>query len=126
MKGKGIKLKDDSWKKKYKEPTGPEKFNLPELPDGWVWTSTGQLCDCIVPNRDKPKTFSGNIPWITLPDFDDTSIKIYQSKSGMGLSKEETIKYNARIIPKSSIVMSCVGRFGIGRCQGSCRLFFDC
>jgi type I restriction enzyme S subunit len=113
MKAKGIKPKDDSWKKKYKEPAGPDTANLPELPEGWVWTSTGELCDCIVPNRDKPKTFSGDIPWITLPDFEDNAINIYRSKSETGLSKEETSKYNARLIPKGSVVMSCVGRFGI-------------
>ena len=113
MKAKGTKPKDDSWKKKYKKPAGPDTANLPELPKGWIWTSTGELCDCIVPNRDKPKTFSGVIPWITLPDFNDNSINIYRSKSEMGLSKEETSKFNARIIPKGSVVMSCVGRFGI-------------
>ncbi|MDA8431276.1 MAG: restriction endonuclease subunit S [Geobacteraceae bacterium] len=39
MKAKGIKPKDDSWKKKYKEPAGPDTANLPELPDGWVWAT---------------------------------------------------------------------------------------
>jgi len=43
MKGKGIKPKDDSWKKKYKEPAGPDTANLPELPEGWVWAKSDQL-----------------------------------------------------------------------------------
>jgi type I restriction enzyme, S subunit len=43
MMAKGIKPKDDSWKKKYKEPTGPDTANLPELPEGWVWASVAQL-----------------------------------------------------------------------------------
>lgn len=43
MKAKGIKPKDDSWKKKYKEPAGPDTANLPELPEGWVWASPVQL-----------------------------------------------------------------------------------
>ena len=46
MKAKGIKPKDDSWKKKYKEPVGPDTANLPELPElpeGWVWTRLGSL-----------------------------------------------------------------------------------
>ncbi len=37
MKAKRIKPKDDSWKKKYKEPAGPDMANLPDLPEGWVW-----------------------------------------------------------------------------------------
>jgi len=43
MKAKGIKPKDDSWKKKYKEPAGPDTANLPELPEGWVWATPVQL-----------------------------------------------------------------------------------
>jgi type I restriction enzyme S subunit len=37
MMAKGKKPKDDSWKKKYKEPAWPDMANLPELPEGWVW-----------------------------------------------------------------------------------------
>ncbi|MBC8017108.1 MAG: restriction endonuclease subunit S [Verrucomicrobia bacterium] len=39
MKAKGTKPKDDSWKKKYKEPAGPDTASLPELPEGWVWAT---------------------------------------------------------------------------------------
>jgi type I restriction enzyme S subunit len=99
--------------KKYKEPALPDTSNLYELPKGWVWTTVGQLCKCVVPNRDKPKSFSGNIPWITMPDFADFSIDIYKAKSGMGLTEDEVRVYRARLIPKGSVVMSCVGRFGI-------------
>jgi type I restriction enzyme S subunit len=43
MKAKGVKPKDDSWKKKYKEPAVPDTANLSELPDGWVWARLGSL-----------------------------------------------------------------------------------
>jgi hypothetical protein len=43
MKAKGIKPKDDSWKKKYKEPAGPDTANLPELPEGWAWAKSDQM-----------------------------------------------------------------------------------
>ena len=82
------------------------------IPESWVWITTGGLCDCIVPNRDKPKTFSGNIPWITLPDFGD-ALEIGENLSGLGLTWEETVRYRARVIPAGSVVMSCIGRFGI-------------
>lgn len=104
--------KNDKWKEKYKEPEPPDVSDLPELPEGWVWTTTGLLCDCIVPNRDKPKSFSGGIPWITLPDFND-QIYIVRSKSGLGLTPDEVTRYRAKVIPKGSVIMSCVGRFGI-------------
>lgn len=39
MMAKGTKPKDDSWKKKYKEPTAADTSNLPELPERWVWAT---------------------------------------------------------------------------------------
>ena len=105
-------------KGRYKEPGSLGAEGLPSLPHSWLWTTTGELCDCIVPNRDKPKSFSGDIPWITFPDFEESSIDLYRSKSGLGLSREEINRYKARLIPSGSVVMSCVGRFGIAAvCQ---------
>jgi type I restriction enzyme S subunit len=105
-------------KSKYKGNKAPDASDLPPLPDTWVWTTTGQLCDCIVPNRDKPKSFSGEIPWITLPDFEESSIDVSKARSGLGLTREEIERDRARLIPADSVVMSCVGRFGI---TGVCR-----
>ena len=31
------------WQKKYPEPVQPDTTDLPELPEGWVWASLGQL-----------------------------------------------------------------------------------
>lgn len=45
MKAKGIKPKDDLWKKKYKEPVGPDTSNLPGLPEGWVWVNFERLSE---------------------------------------------------------------------------------
>jgi type I restriction enzyme, S subunit len=105
-------------KGRYKEPGSLGAEGLPSLPHSWLWTTTGELCDCIVPNRDKPKSFSGDIPWITFPDFEESSIDLNRSKSGLGLSREEINRYKARLIPSGSVVMSCVGRFGIAAvCQ---------
>ena len=83
-----------------------------DLPHGWIGTRVGNTTYSIVPNRDKPKTFTGNIPWVTISDIDDKSLSLSLS-SGMGLSHEETQKYNARIMPKGSVLTGCVGRFGI-------------
>ncbi len=37
--------KDDSWKKKYKEPVPLDVANLPCVPEGWVWTTVEALGD---------------------------------------------------------------------------------
>ena len=78
-----------------------------------MWALAGQLCDCIVPNRDKPKSFSGSIPWITLPDFHEDRIEIGASRFGIGLTEDEAAEYRAKVLPRDTVVMSCVGRFGI-------------
>ncbi len=98
---------------KYTEPQAPDSSGLAELPEGWVWTTAGYICDCIVPNRDKPQSFTGDIPWITIPDFDSSNLHISKAKSGLGLTREEVEKYRARLIPVNSVIMTCVGRFGI-------------
>jgi len=37
------KWEENNPSKKYKEPFAPDTSNLPELPEGWVWASLGQL-----------------------------------------------------------------------------------
>jgi len=43
MKAKGILPANDKWKQKYQEPSQPNTHDLPELPEGWVWASVGQM-----------------------------------------------------------------------------------
>jgi type I restriction enzyme S subunit len=39
MRAKGKSPKNDRWKRKYKEPALPDTEGLPELPEGWCYTS---------------------------------------------------------------------------------------
>jgi type I restriction enzyme S subunit len=36
-----------NWQSKYPEPVKPDTSNLPELPEGWAWTSLDQLAELI-------------------------------------------------------------------------------
>lgn len=94
--------------------TAEELAELSELPTGWAWFKVGEICDSIVPNRDKPKSFSGDIPWITTPCLCSTSIRICYDKADGGLTREEAKQFGAKVIPVNSVVMTCVGSFGIG------------
>lgn len=47
MQAAGKPPKDDKWKTKYKEPTGPQTANLPKLQEGWVWASLDQIAHLI-------------------------------------------------------------------------------
>lgn len=89
------------------------KLRFPEFRDAeeWEGKTLGAICNCIVPGRDKPKSFTGNIPWITIPDIQ--GLKIYSSANKLGLSKDEIKECGAKIVPKNSVIMSCVGTFGL-------------
>ncbi|WP_051525743.1 restriction endonuclease subunit S [Butyrivibrio proteoclasticus] len=90
-----------------------EMFGDPVLnPFGWEEKTVIDECDCMVPGRDKPKSFTGNIPWITIEDLNVNSIT-YNSKSGLGLTQEEIDSVNRKAIPEGSVIMSCVGNLGI-------------
>ena len=47
QRAKGKEPKDDRWKQKYKEPAKPNTENLPELPEGWSWTTVDQVSQLI-------------------------------------------------------------------------------
>jgi type I restriction enzyme, S subunit len=89
------------------EPSGPDTDGLPELPDGWVWASVGQLGDVVTggtpPASDK-SAFDGLTPFFTPTDLN----------AGYGLnSSTRTISESAlarlRPIPANSVLVTCIG-----------------
>ena len=90
-----------------------ELFGDPVLnPLGWEEKTVIEECDCMVPGRDKPKSFTGDIPWITIDDLNVDGVT-YISKNGLGLTQEEIDAVNRKTIPAGSVIMSCVGNLGI-------------
>jgi type I restriction enzyme S subunit len=81
-------------------------------PKKWKACTVGEITDCIVPGRDKPKSFTGNIPWITTDDLHHLELT-FESPKGLGLNAAEIAEVRARIIPKESVIISCVGDLGI-------------
>jgi len=108
---KAEKLKSGK-KEKPLPPIKPEEIPF-EIPENWVWCKIGDVSTSIVPNRDKPKTFTGNIPWITQSNFSDFSFHLDYDLNGIGLNEEEVKEYNCRVMPKGSVIMSCVGQFDL-------------
>lgn len=72
----------------------------------------GEVSDCIVPGRNKPKSFSGDIPWITTAELVHLGWTT-GSESRFGLSDQEISEVGARIIPANSVIMTCVGDLGV-------------
>jgi len=77
----------------------------------WNVGSVIDYCDCIVPGRNKPKNFTGDIPWITTEDLIDKGITNFSNKS-LGLTVNEIDEVRAKIIPKGSVLLTCVGDLG--------------
>ena len=78
----------------------------------WNKSSIIEFANCIVPGRDKPKSFTGDLPWITTEDLVDMGFTT-SSKKALGLSEAEINEVSARVIPTNSILVTCVGDLGI-------------
>ena len=53
---------------KYKEPSTPDASDLPELPEGWVWSAIGQCFEVYVgatPRRAREDYWNGEVPWVS-------------------------------------------------------------
>ena len=109
-----IEALDELVKSKFIEMFGEPVVNT----KGWEIKSVIEVCDCMVPGRDKPKSFTGEIPWITIEDLNVNGIT-FKSKSSLGLTDKEINEVNRKKVPKGSVLMSCVGNLGICSVAGT-------
>ncbi|MEE1010145.1 MAG: restriction endonuclease subunit S [Agathobacter sp.] len=65
----------------------------------------------IVPMRDKPKEFGGNIPWTRIEDIEGKYLN--DSLSGQYVTEETINQMNLKIIPKDSLIVSSSATFGV-------------
>jgi type I restriction enzyme S subunit len=83
-----------------------------ELEEKYGLIEVGDVTDCIVPQRNKPKQFVGDIQWITTDDL-QLFKRISKSTKGLGLRREDIEEVKSKTFPKESVLMSCVGDLGI-------------
>ena len=97
--------------------------NVPKLRfkgynDEWKRVKLKDICiDFIVPMRDKPKKFNGNIPWCRIEDIEGNYFN--GTKSNQYVSQETIDKMNLKIIPTGSVICSCsasLGTYAINTC----------
>ena len=93
-------------------PAGYKQTEVGVIPDEWNSIQVQDVCDFIVPGRNKPLKFNGDIPWITTPDLTDCR-EVYFSRAGLKISKEEAKSVGSKIVPVGSVIMSCVGEIGV-------------
>lgn len=109
----------DSWKKKYKEPAGPDTANLPELPEGWRWVTLEQLTTQLMNGFGKRSQHDG-VPTIVLrlADLQNGEI-IYSDVRRINCTAEDIGKYG--LFPNDILVLrvngspDLVGRFVLVR-----------
>lgn len=81
------------------------------LPDGWEKQAIGNLCQSIVPGRNKPKLFDGHIPWVTTPEIQGRYIP---SKAQQNYVSNVAIKESgAKLVPAGSVIIAAVGDLGL-------------
>jgi type I restriction enzyme S subunit len=82
---------------------------LPELPQGWAWTTIGEIAQVITgttPSKKDPSNYGDYIPFVKPPQLNDcviTEAKDNLSEKGASL---------ARILPPDSVLVSCIGILG--------------
>jgi len=77
----------------------------------WPIRRVGDICESIVPGRNKPDSFGGDIPWITIADLAD--FYVTSSKAGLAVTSKIAKECGNKIIPRNAVLMSCVGQFGL-------------
>src|SRR3989339_31808 len=82
------------------------------IPDGWELRTLNYLCDdFIVPMRDKPKEFNGNVPWCKIEDFNGKYLSTSQNNQFVN---ENTIrKMNLKVNPVDTVLCSCSAVLGV-------------
>ena len=91
---------------------GYKQTELGVIPEEWETLKVGDVCDCIVPGRNKPRLFDGDIPWITTPDLENGK-PVSKSRLGLKISRVEAKLVGSKIVPPGSVLMSCAGELGI-------------
>ncbi len=81
------------------------------VPEGWSKTTTGASSRSYVPGRNKPKSFSGDIPWVTTPQIGGKYIPAEDHE--LFVSEEAVREAGGKIIPTGCVIFSCVGELGI-------------
>ncbi|WP_417439655.1 restriction endonuclease subunit S [Idiomarina abyssalis] len=81
------------------------------VPEGWERHLVGKICSSIVPGRNKPKCFDGDIPWVTTPEIDGRYLP--SSKQKNFIAEDEIKASGAKLVPAGSVVMAAVGELGL-------------
>ena len=82
-----------------------------DIPENWTWVRLKTLCNSfIVPQRDKPTKFDGDIPWCRIEDIEGKYLN--GSKSNQLVTKELADSMNMHLCPKGTVICACSASIG--------------
>jgi len=102
-----------------------------ELPDGWRWTTIGDVADTTsggTPSRKNPEYFQGTIPWVKSGELGDGFI----SKTEEKITDDALRNSSAKLFPSGTVLVALygatVGKVGILKIEAAsnqavCALF---
>ena len=97
------KFRDNDLQKRLKKIKEDSKNNLQEIPSTWRYVYLGQvLKSVIVPQRDKPKVFGGDIPWCRIEDLD--GFYLNESKTNQMVSEKTIKEMNLKVYPVGTVL----------------------
>lgn len=80
-------------------------------PDGVEYRTIKDVCnEVIVPMRDRPKRFDGNIPWCRIEDKEGQYFN--DSLSGLRVTKDVIKEMNLKVFPTGTVICSCSASLG--------------
>ena len=83
-----------------------------EVPEGWCWARLEQVCsDILVPQRDKPTRFDGDVPWCRIEDIEGSVIN--GSKTGKHVSNATIASMNLKVNPVGTVICSNSATIGV-------------
>ena len=92
---------------KYEEPP-PDTSDLPELPEGWVWSSMGQSFDVYVgstPRRAKLEYWNGDIAWVSSSEVAFSRIKCTREY----ITEEGLRNSSLYVHPEGTVLLGMIG-----------------
>ncbi len=93
---------------KYKEPVASDSTDLPELPEGWVWSSIGNIFEVYVgstPRRARSDFWNGDIPWVSSGEVSFSRIKATRECMTEAGLKNSSVTLH----PKGTVLLGMIG-----------------
>lgn len=103
---------------KYKEPLVPETAELAELPEGWAWTTLGQLLLSGLQNGlyKHKSSYGKGVPILRIEDYQDDRLNSRDELSLLDVTAEEQRTYG--LMPNDLVINRVNSPSHLGKCIG--------